>query len=300
MERKSSLPQDVYEHIPSGELTGRQNRAAVTSSAGDVETTNGGAAMSEPRLPTEVDTSTPNVARMYDYALGGKDNFAVDRAAMQEIFAGVPYGPRPALENRAFLGRAVHFLASAGIRQFLDVGSGLPTQGNVHEVAPSVAPEARVVYVDYDPVAVAHARALLSGIPTASAVHADIRRPDELLARPEVTSLIDFGQPVAILLVAIAHVLRDEDGPDRIVRRFREAMTPGSYLVLSHITSHQQPPGYISHLRAVFDRAREPMVPGLMRRYSACSKASNSSNLAWSRHPGGVRTPAIHRRRRPA
>jgi hypothetical protein len=212
-------------------------------------------------LPTDVDLTTPNVARMYDYALGGKDNFAVDREVMEQLFAVVPYGPRPALENRAFLGRAVRFLANAGIRQFLDVGSGLPTVGNVHEVAHAVAPDARIVYVDYDPVAVAHSRALLAHTDSATAVQADMRRPDDILTDPAVTSLIDFTQPVAVLLLAMLHLLPDDQHPAAIVARFREAMAPGSYLVLSHITSHEQPPAVVTNLRKVFEQAREPMVP---------------------------------------
>jgi hypothetical protein len=212
-------------------------------------------------LPTGVDPTIPNVARMYDYALGGKDNFAVDREIMEQLFAVVPYGPRPALENRAFLGRAVRFLANAGIRQFLDIGSGLPTVGNVHEVAHSIAPDARVVYVDYDPVAVAHSWALLSRTDKATAIQADMRRPDDILTHPEVTSLIDFNEPVAVLLLAMLHLLPDDQDPAGIVARFRAAMAPGSYLVLSHITSHEQPPEVVANLRKVFEQAREPMVP---------------------------------------
>jgi hypothetical protein len=212
-------------------------------------------------LPAGVDPTTPNVARMYDYALGGKDNFAVDREVMQQLYAVVPYGSRPALENRAFLGRAVRFLANAGIRQFLDIGSGLPTQGNVHEVAHAVASDARVVYVDYDPVAIAHSKALLSDTDRAVAIQADMRRPDDILASAAVTALLDFSEPMAVLLVAMLHLLPDDQDPDGIVARFREAMVPGSYLVLSHITSHEQPPEVVAHLKKVFEQAREPMVP---------------------------------------
>jgi S-adenosyl methyltransferase len=212
-------------------------------------------------LPTGVNGTIPNVARMYDYALGGKDNFAVDREVMEQLYAVVPYGPRPALENREFLGRAVRFLAGAGIRQFLDLGSGLPTQGNVHEVAHAVAPDARVIYVDYDPVAIAHSRALLSGDDRATAIQADLRQPEDVLGRPEVTRLIDFSQPVAVLLVAMLHLLTDEEDPAGILARFDRRMVPGSYLVLSHITSHEQPPELVMHLTKVFEQAREPMVP---------------------------------------
>jgi hypothetical protein len=212
-------------------------------------------------LPQGIDATTPNVARMYDYALGGKDNFPVDREAMEQLYAVVPYGARPALENRAFLGRAVRFLANAGIRQFLDIGSGLPTKGNVHEVAHAVAPDARVVYVDYDPVAIVHSRALLADAGTVTAVQADMRRPEDILGSPEVKGLIDFTQPVAILLVAMLHLVPDDEDPAGIVAAFREATTPGSYLALSHITSHEQPPAVVTGLRKVFEQAREPMVP---------------------------------------
>lgn len=212
-------------------------------------------------LPTDIDPNTPNVARMYDYALGGKDNFAVDRELMEQLFAVVPYGPRPALENRAFLGRAVRFLANAGIRQFLDIGSGLPTMGNVHEVAHAIAADARIVYVDYDPVAVAHSWALLSHTDKATAIQADMRRPDDVLTNPAVTSLIDFTQPLAVLLLAMLHLLPDDQHPAAIVARFREVMAPGSYLGLSHITSHEQPPEVVTNLKRVFSQAREPMVP---------------------------------------
>jgi S-adenosyl methyltransferase len=212
-------------------------------------------------LPTGVDPSTPNVARMYDYALGGKDNFAVDRELMEQLYTVVPYGARPALENRAFLGRAVRFLANTGIRQFLDIGSGLPTKGNVHEVAQTVAPEARVVYVDYDPVAVAHSNALLAHTDTATSIQADMRQPESILDSPKVRRLIDFAQPMAVLLIAMLHLLPNQQHPAEITARFRQAMAPGSYLVLSHITSHQQPAELIAQLVKVFEQAREPMVP---------------------------------------
>jgi S-adenosyl methyltransferase len=212
-------------------------------------------------LPDSIDPRTPTNARMYDYALGGKDYYPIDREVMEQLYAVVPYGNRPALENRAFLGRAVRFLVNAGIRQFLDIGSGLPTAGNVHEVAHAIAPDAGVVYVDYDPVAIAHSRALLFHTDKATAIQADMRRPDDILTSPEVRSLIDFTQPVAVLLLAMLHLLPDDQHPAAIVARFREVMVPGSYLVLSHITSHEQPPEVVTNLGKVFEQAREPMVP---------------------------------------
>jgi SAM-dependent methyltransferase len=212
-------------------------------------------------LPRGVDPNTPNVARMYDYALGGKDNFAVDRQVMEQVYAVVPYGPRPAFENRRFLGRAVRYLAQQGIAQFLDIGSGLPTMGNVHEIAQAVNPEARVAYVDYDPVAIAHSRALLVHNPSSAAIQADMRRPKDILTNPEVVGLLDFTQPMAVLFVSMLHLLHDAEDPAGIVAQFREAMAPGSYLVLSHITSEEQPAEVVTALVEVFKQAREPMVP---------------------------------------
>ena len=212
------------------------------------------------KLPEGVDITVPNVARVYDCALGGKDNFAVDREIVAQINATIPYGTRPAVENRAFLCRAVRFLVDAGIRQFLDIGSGLPTQGNVHEIVHGVDPTARVVYVDYDPVAVAHSNALLDGVASAVAVQADARDPDGILHHPKVRGMLDFTQPMAVLFVALLHVITDEEDPHGIVARFRDAMAPGSYLVVSHFTTHEQPPELVAYVRKLFERSREPIV----------------------------------------
>jgi O-methyltransferase involved in polyketide biosynthesis len=187
--------------------------------------------------PSGVDTSIPNVARMYDYALGGKDNFAADRAAAEHLFAAVPeVGRVPMRLNRAFLGRAVRFFAESGIRQLLDIGAGLPTQGNVHEIAQATAPNARVVYVDYDPVVVTHGRALLATSDTVTVVPGDLRRPDEIVNNPEVRALIDFDQPVAVLLVAILHFIADTEDPIGIVTRIRDHLPSGSYVAISHVS----------------------------------------------------------------
>jgi len=181
-----------------------------------------------------VDTSVPNVARIYDYWLGGKDNFAADRDAAERSAKAVPQLPWLSRENRRFLGRAVRLCASAGITQFLDIGSGLPTMENVHEVAEQAADEPHVVYVDNDPVVVSHARALLS-TPRTAAARGDLTQPEEILDAPEVRRLIDFGRPVAILVVATLHFIPDEADPAGAMARLRDAMAPGSYLVLSHM-----------------------------------------------------------------
>jgi len=197
--------------------------------------------MSEPRttesVPRGVDPSTPNVARMYDYYLGGKDNYAADRETAEKVLARYPELRMVTQQGRAFLDRVVTFLAAeAGIRQFLDIGSGLPTQRNVHEVAHEVDPDARVVYVDYDRIVIVHARALLADGKRGRTVvvEADLRDPHAILEHPDTRTVIDFSRPVAILLSAILHFVPDEDDPYGVVETLVSAMAPGSYLVISH------------------------------------------------------------------
>jgi hypothetical protein len=185
---------------------------------------------------TRINTGVPNPARIYDYFLGGKDNFPADREVAEQVVAIAPVARGIVEDNRAFLRRAVRLLAGeAGIRQFIDLGSGLPTQGNVHEIAQAAAPDARVVYVDNDAMVVTHSRALLAGDNTA-AIEADLRDPDSVMRHPEVRELIDFDQPIALLLMAILHFVPDEEDPYGIVARFRDALPAGSYLALSHGT----------------------------------------------------------------
>jgi S-adenosyl methyltransferase len=185
---------------------------------------------------TKVNTGVPNPARIYDYLLDGKDNFPADRDVAEQLLAIAPVARDVVEDNRAFLRRAVRFLAGeAGIRQFIDLGSGLPTQGNVHEIAQAVAPDARVVYVDNDAMVVTHSRALLAGDNTA-AIRADLREPDVLLGHAELRELIDFDQPIALLLMAILHFFDDDEDPFGIVARFRDALPAGSYLAISHGT----------------------------------------------------------------
>lgn len=184
----------------------------------------------------EVDVERPNIARVYDCLLGGAHNFEVDRQLAREGLELLPNLADAARFNRAFLFRAVRFCLQRGVRQFLDLGSGIPTAGNVHEVAHSSHPSARVVYVDNEPLAVTQSAALLQDEPNADVIQADVRRPDVVLRHPVVTGMFDFDEPIAVLMVAVLHSVSDEDDPAGLVARYREAMVPGSNLVLSHGT----------------------------------------------------------------
>ncbi|MFG1706632.1 SAM-dependent methyltransferase [Nonomuraea sp. M3C6] len=179
----------------------------------------------------QFDHERPNLARMYDYMLGGRDNFAVDRQATDQLAELIPEAVPLARANRAFLQRAVRYVAAAGVRQFLDLGSGLPTQGSAHEMAPA----ARVVYVDHDPVVGAHAKVLLGRTGRAVFVEADLLDPDEVLAR--VGGFLDLDEPVGVLLVSILHFLPDSAQPQRAVAVLRERVAPGSYLAITHATT---------------------------------------------------------------
>lgn len=195
-------------------------------------------------LPVEIDTNSPHEARVYDYWLGGKDNFAADRALGDAIAAQIPTIQTMARANRAFLGRAVRYLVKeAGIRQFLDIGTGIPTHGNVHGVAQSIAPEARVVYVDNDPIVLAHARALMTSTPEGKTryIHADLHDPRSILDDPAVAETLDLDQPVAVMLVAIMMYFRDADRPQEIISTLLDAVPPGSYLTISHPTADFDP-----------------------------------------------------------
>jgi S-adenosyl methyltransferase len=197
-------------------------------------------------LPPDIDTSRPHPARIYDYGLGGKNHFAADREVADKVIASWPTVRTGARENRAFLGRAVRYLAAEqGIRQFLDIGTGLPTTNNVHEVAQDVAPSSRVVYADNDPLVLAHAQALLTSAPDGRTayIQADLRAPGEILASPVVRDVLDFSQPIALMLVAVLHFIQDEDKPAEIIAALLDALPPGSYLVASHVTGEHDPAG---------------------------------------------------------
>jgi SAM-dependent methyltransferase len=193
-------------------------------------------------VPDEVDLDQPSGARVYDYFLGGAHNFAADRRLAEAIAAMTPDIGDTMRANRAFLRRAVRFLIGQGITQFLDVGSGIPTVGNVHEVAQQADPSARVVYVDIDPVAVSHSRAMLADNPHTTIVHADARDSDAILSHPDTRRMLDFARPVALLLLGVLHFVPDRDDPPAIVARLRRPLVPGSFVTLVNVTHEGQPP----------------------------------------------------------
>jgi hypothetical protein len=189
----------------------------------------------------DVDLDRPSVARVYDFFLGGSHNFTVDRDMAAQLLTVAPDAADVMRANRAFLRRAVRFMIEAGITQFLDLGSGIPTVGNVHEIAQRANPASRVVYVDIDPVAVAHSRAMLAGHTSTAIVRGDVRDPKPILASPEVDRLIDLSQPVGLLIVSVLHFLPDSDQPQEAVAQFRDTMPTGSYLAISHAARDARP-----------------------------------------------------------
>jgi hypothetical protein len=184
----------------------------------------------------------PSSARIYDYFLGGKDNYPADREAAEQIAAYLPNIREAALINRAFVRRVVRYLVNeAGVRQLIDIGAGLPTMGNVHEVAMDADPAARVVYVDHDPIVLAHARNMLQGTPNAVIIGHDMRAPADILADPDLRRLVAFDQPVGILLVSVLHFLPDADDPAGVIRDLLAPFPPGSYVALTHGTADEVP-----------------------------------------------------------
>lgn len=209
---------------------------------------------------TEVDLEIPNAARMYDYYLGGVHNFPADRALADQAHRVLPCVNLLARLNRAFLRRAVLHMVEQGITQFLDLGSGIPTVGNVHEVAQARNPETRVVYVDYEPIAVAHSETILAEIQHAAVVQADIRRSDVVFNHPHVRELLNFSEPIGLLLVGVLLFIPDSDNPAGLVTTYRDMCTPGSYMALSHISDDEADPvtrTQVRELVEVYKRANE-------------------------------------------
>jgi SAM-dependent methyltransferase len=215
------------------------------------------------QVPQEINTNVPQSARVYDYWLGGKDHFPADRALGEAIAAALPTIRTQVRAQRAFLGRAVRYLAGeAGVRQFLDIGTGIPSAGNVHEVAQEIAPESRVLYVDNDPIVLAHARALMASTRegTVAFIQADLREPEAILGDPAVAETLDLAQPVGLVLVGVMHHLRDSDDPRRIVATLVDALAAGSYLVLSQSTPDFDPDA-MRGLAAASEQGGIPNVP---------------------------------------
>jgi S-adenosyl methyltransferase len=244
--------------------------------------------------------TVPNVARIYDFLLGGKDNYAADRDAAGRLLEAVPGAAAAARDNRRFLGRAVWFLArEAGIRQFLDIGTGLPTRGNVHEIAHAAKPGARVLYADNDPVVVTHARALLADSLTVAAVHGDLRDPGRLFALPDVRTFIDWDEPVAVLMVAVLHFLEDRESPWAAVDAFKAQMAPGSYLVLSHVTGDDTPADVIRQAAEVYQNAS---APGMARTRAQIARFFDGLDMVSPglADPAEWRRPRLEGKSRPA
>jgi hypothetical protein len=230
-----------------------------------------------------IDVTVPSIARTYDYFLDGKDNFAVDRQLAEQILRFAPETKEAAQANRRFLGRAVEFLAEAGIRQFLDLGTGLPSQNNVHEVARRVRPDARVVYVDNDPVVLRHAQAFLVTDSSVAVICEDVREPTRILAHPTVQQMLDFSQPVAVMCLAVLHFVTDEEDPWGIVSTLIEPFAPGSYLAVSH-SSLDDTPAEIS--TAIQERYKTAAAPAVWRSREAIARFFTGLDLV---EPGLVR-----------
>jgi SAM-dependent methyltransferase len=231
-------------------------------------------------------SSVAHEARVYDYLLGGKDNFAVDREAAEQALKINPDAASTARANRAFLARATSYLVGeAGIRQFLDIGAGMPTNNNIHEVAQSFAPQSRVVYVDHDPIVLSHARALLTSAPQGRTdyIEADLREPERILA--EAARTLDFGRPVAVMLIAILHLIPDQDDPYDLVRRLADAVVPGSYFVITHTASDIGGGEMVSMASRMTELMAQPSVP---RSYEQVARFFAGLHML---EPGLVRVP---------
>jgi SAM-dependent methyltransferase len=211
---------------------------------------------------SQIDTTMPQSARIYDYWLGGKDNFAPDRAVAEALAAQIPTIRTMVRSQRVFLVRAVDYLVRHGIRQFLDIGTGIPSQDNVHEVAQRIAPESRILYVDNDPIVLAHARALMTSTEQGRTafIPADLRQPQAILANPTLRETLDLTQPVALFLVGVLHHLHDSDDPRGIVRTLLDALPAGSYFVLTQPTADFDPPA-MAAMAATAEQSGIPYVP---------------------------------------
>jgi hypothetical protein len=239
-------------------------------------------------VPDGTETERPNAARVYDYYLGGSHNFEADREMARRAIALWPDVPKIIRANRAFLHRAIRFIAAQGVRQFIDLGSGMPTVGSVHEVARSVAPDARVVYVDIDPIVIAHARMILDGDANAVVINADLVDAGAVLDHPELRRVLDLREPVAVLMIAVLHFVSDDHHPAQIVAAYRDALPPGSYIAVTHATQDGQRPEQASEHRQLYARTATPMT---MRSHDEIGRLLAGWDLV---EPGLVRMPLWH------
>ena len=236
-------------------------------------------------IPDDVWLDKPSAARVYDYLLGGYHNFEIDRLMAEKLLEMLPDARLGTQACRAFLRRVVNFLSEQGIDQFLDIGSGLPTVGNVHEVAQKANPAARVVYVDIDPVAVAHARAILKDNPNATAIQADVRQPERILNHVEVKNLLDFSQPVGVLLLSVLHYVTDDEEAYGAVRTLRNALAPGSYVAISHASLEGLAHDIYERVSRLYARST---AQNKLRSYAEIQQFFDGLELV---EPGVVRTP---------
>ncbi|KAA2264357.1 hypothetical protein F0L68_07755 [Solihabitans fulvus] len=235
-------------------------------------------------VPDDVDEGLPSAARLYDYLLGGGHNFAADRELAAKFLKAQPNARNIARENRAFLRRSVLFMIESGVRQFLDLGSGIPTVGNVHEIAQKADPDAHVVYVDYEEVAVAHSKLLLENNDRATIVQADLTVPESILEHPDTRALLDFDRPIGVLTAGVFHFVSPAKEPKRIVAAYRDAVAPGSYLAISQFTADFMPEE-MAGIVEVMKNSRDPMFP---RSYDEILDLFEGCDVV---EPGVVATP---------
>jgi O-methyltransferase involved in polyketide biosynthesis len=241
--------------------------------------------MERPRwAPADLDLDRPSVARVYDYYLGGSHNFAVDRDFAQQVLQAMPNVPQLARENRAFLRRVVRAMSALGVDQFVDLGSGIPTVGNVHEVAQEINPQARVVYVDWDPVAVVHGQAILEDNDRTVVIGADLREPEKLFANERLRGLIDPDRPTAVLLIAVLHFVPDEQQPIGLVGRIASLLAPGSHVAISHAS----PEGQAAQLGKAANLYQKTASPVTMRTQAEIAALFGDLELL---EPGVVQAP---------
>ncbi|HJP80428.1 MAG TPA: SAM-dependent methyltransferase [Pseudonocardiaceae bacterium] len=235
-------------------------------------------------VPTDMDVAVPSAARVYDYLLGGAHNFDADRMVGEKVLAVQPNGRQIARSNRAFMSRAVRFMVSEGITQFLDLGSGIPTVGNVHEIAQHADPDSRIVYVDYDPVAVAHSQLILEFNPLATVVAADLTDPQAVLKNSTVRNFLDFSKPIGLLMVAVFHFVADDKQPSEIVKQYVEAIPSGSYVAISHLTADQM----ADEMAGVVEAMKNSRDPMYFRSYAEVAELFDGLDVV---EPGVVSAP---------